>query len=242
MPIRKISTLPKPSDYDFRSDDTPQVGDLVQLSIDEGGDYNSTEVDYGEIREDIKELTLGSIDYATSAVSGSIYIASDADVVNGTDETKAVNPKQLVEYSDSATPYYTVKVNNTHNLTLPSQFTSNIAKFSEISMGSISHGLNNKTYTSVNSLLYTMNVNVLSNTTINFKLFVLDDYLFIYVDGVLKSSSHNYGNSNSPKILSFNISSGVRVIDIVKNDRGAGSNSFDLMGDIISDTVKFIKP
>jgi hypothetical protein len=105
-------------------------------------------------------------------------------------------------------------------------------------MGTIVHGHNNFYHPDKNSLLYTMNISVIQATTITFKLFAVDNNVYIYIDNVQADSSSIYSSRTSPKTLSFSLTPGEKTIQIVKNDEG-GDNAFELMGDIISSTVKF---
>ena len=138
--------------------------------------------------------------------------------------------------------FYTLEVAGANNYTTPSQFTGNIiSKSSEYSKGTISTGTNNKTYTSNNSLLYTMSVKVLANTTVTLYNYVNDDAFYVYVDGTLEYTGNtNYNSANSPRVVTFNLTTGNRKVQIVKNDSGGGSNSFDLLGDIIGTNVLFL--
>lgn len=137
--------------------------------------------------------------------------------------------------------FYTLEVAATHNYTTPSDFTGNaISISSEYSKGTISTGLNNKTYSHSNSLLYTMNVKVLANTTVTLYNYKNDDAFYIYVDGTLEYTGSNYDNANSPRVVEFVLTTGNRKVQIVKNDSGGGSNGFDLLGDIIGTNVLFL--
>ena len=137
--------------------------------------------------------------------------------------------------------FYTLEVAGANNYTTPSQFTGNIiSKSSEYSKGTISTGTNNKTYSSNNSLLYTMSVKVLANTTVTLYNYVNDDAFYVYVDGTLEYTGSNYNSPNSPRVVTFNLTTGNRKVQIVKNDSGSGNNSFDLLGDIIGTNVLFL--
>ena len=61
----------------------------------------------------------------------------------------------------------------------------------------------------------------------------------IYQDDVLLYTGSNYA-SNAPRVVTFGLTAGIRRIDIVKNDNGNGSNSFELMGNIVSTNERFI--
>lgn len=139
------------------------------------------------------------------------------------------------------TPFYTVEVGDKKDLSTPSEFTSDqvLSIHDEFSKGSIMTGGNNRRHAAFNSLLYTMNVNVLSDTTITMKLYRLDDHLYVYVDGVLQTSETNY-SKQVPIDVSFNLTAGNRKIEIVKNDAGLGDNGIDLVGNIISSNVLFL--
>ena len=142
------------------------------------------------------------------------------------------------------TAFYGVTVSNINNRTTPAQMRADRATanfygaWDEYSKGLINTGYDNSGYPSTNSLMYTMHVNVLQNTTITMYNFNNDDYFYIYQDDVLKYTGSNYG-SPTPRVVTFNLTAGIRRIDIVKNDTG-GSNSFELMGNIIGTNVRFI--
>lgn len=141
-------------------------------------------------------------------------------------------------------PYFNVMVDQRPGLTTPSEFTDasqdTLAEYKEPSYGSIATGYNNVNRTSVNSLLYEMSVNVLTETDIIQKLFAIDDDIYIYVDGVEEAKRVGHMSSaHDPIELSYTLTAGLHTISIVQNDVG-GSNELELMGDIISDTVQFV--
>jgi acetyl-CoA carboxylase carboxyltransferase component len=107
------------------------------------------------------------------------------------------------------------------------------------SKGSIDIPYNSYYYSSINSILYTMNVKVLSDTTITWYNYANDDYFYVYVDDTLEFTGANYG-SYTPRSVTLNLSAGNRKIEIVKNDSGSGSNRFTLFGNVISSTVLFL--
>lgn len=174
---------------------------------------------------------------ATTSAKGVAELATQSEVDARTDTQRIVTPAAL-----RSAPFYTVQVNNTHSLTIPSQFVGNIAEFEMLSRGSICTGTNSLTWPSVNSFLCSMTVDVSVNTLITFKLFAVDDSVYIYEDGVLKASRVGAGSwRDAPLTLSFTLSAGTRLVQIVKNDSGSGSNSCDLMGNIIGPNVHFVK-
>jgi microcystin-dependent protein len=138
--------------------------------------------------------------------------------------------------------FYTVEVAAANNYTTPSQFVGNvISTHDQYSKGFISTGTNNKTYTAYNSMLYTMNVKVLTDTTVTLYNYKNDDGFYVYVDGTLEfNGSANYNNTNTPREVTFALTTGNRKVEIVKNDSGSGSNGFDLLGNIISSNVLFL--
>lgn len=138
--------------------------------------------------------------------------------------------------------FYTVEVAAANNYTTPSQFVGNvISTHDQYSKGFISTGTNNKTYTAYNSMLYTMNVKVLTDTTVTLYNYKNDDGFYVYVDGTLEfNGSTNYNNTNTPREVTFDLTTGNRKVEIVKNDSGSGSNGFDLLGNIISSNVLFL--
>ena len=143
------------------------------------------------------------------------------------------------------TAFYGVMVSNNSSRTTPAQMRDDRANanffgaWDEYSKGWINTGSNNSGYSYTNSLMYTMHVNVLSNNTITMYNFNTDDYFYIYVDDVLQYTGSNY-SSGTPRVVTFALTTGQRRIDIIKNDSGGGSNSFELMGNIIGTNVQFI--
>jgi microcystin-dependent protein len=143
------------------------------------------------------------------------------------------------------TAYYGVMVSNDATRTTPAQMRADRANanfygaWDEYSKGLINTGYNNSGYPSTNSLMYTMHVNVLQNTVVTMYNFNNDDYFYIYQDDVLLYTGSNYASA-VPRVVTFGLTAGIRRIDIVKNDSGGGSNSFELMGNIIGTNVRFI--
>jgi hypothetical protein len=162
--------------------------------------------------------------------------------VNSND-TVAVTPKGVLDYvEDRIYPFYTVRTHPTNNLTLPSEFSAGFnSEFSLMSMGQITTGHNN-VYAYAKSVLFSMNLRVLSTTSYSFKLFSVDDYMFVYVDGALVANSQNFNNQTSPKNISFSIAAGNHLVQIVKNNRGGGDWDFDFVGDLVKQNSFFIKP
>ena len=143
------------------------------------------------------------------------------------------------------TAFYGVMVSNNAARTTPAEMRADrgnanfYGAWDEYSKGLINTGYNNVGYPSTNSLMYTMHVNVLQNTTITMYNWNNDDYFYIYQDDVLLYTGSNYASA-APRVVTFNLTAGIRRIDIVKNDSGGGSNSFELMGNIIGTNVRFI--
>ena len=143
------------------------------------------------------------------------------------------------------TAFYGVMVSNNGARTTPAQMradrvnTNFYGAWDEYSKGWINTGYNNNGYSSTNSLMYTMHVNVLQNTVVTMYNFNNDDYFYIYQDDVLLYTGSNYA-STAPRVVTFNLTAGIRRIDIVKNDSGSDTNSFELMGNIIGTNVRFI--
>lgn len=179
-----------------------------------------------------------------------IPFATDGEFTTGTATDKVASVKQIAdrnqEIIDTYGPaYYQVTVCSEHNFTLPSDFDTGtyVTDFEEYSRGSIRTGSNNLTYPSVNSILYSMNIEVLADaTTLQFHIHGLDDALYIYIDGVLQSSSTNYNNSNTPNDISFDLDTGTYLLQIVKNDSGGGSNHLDMSAKVIQENVRFVNP
>jgi hypothetical protein len=147
---------------------------------------------------------------------------------------------KVADLAGKTTPYYTVKVAAISNYRLPSDFTSPIATYKLISMGEIFTGNNDLMQYSGNSVLHEMTINVLNPTTLDFKLFRINANIYIYIDGVLKSSSSVYTSRDRPKDLSFSMVPGVYTLQIVANDPGVGVNSVNLAARVIGTDVLFV--
>lgn len=172
--------------------------------------------------------------------SNAITLKDDISVTNLSASSIKFDDGTLQSTYEKAA-FYTVEVAAANNYTDPSQFVGNvISTHDQYSKGFISTGTNNKFYTAYNSMLYTMNVKVLTDTTVTLYNYVNDDYFYIYVDGTLEYTGSNYDNTNSPRVVEFALTTGNRKVEIVKNDSGSGSNSFDLLGNIISSNVLFL--
>ena len=180
----------------------------------------------------------------TNKGTGPITVDRTIDQIN-------TNNKSIVtkEYVDANLPdipaFYGVMVSNDATRTTPAQMRADRANanfygaWDVYSKGEINTGANNSQYPSTNSLMYTMHVNVLQNTVVTMYNFNNDDYFYIYQDDVLKYTGSNYV-AGVPRVVTFGLTAGIRRIDIVKNDSGYGSNSFELMGNIIGTNVRFI--
>lgn len=143
------------------------------------------------------------------------------------------------ELAGKMTPYYTVQIASASNYTNPSQFVAPIATYKHISMGEIF--TNNATPYSANSVLYTMNIEVINDTTLDFKLFGVNTNIYIYLDGALKSSSTIYNNARTPKSLSFSVIPDTYSLQIVKNDTNGSVNNFlFLAAQVIGPDVLFV--
>ncbi len=137
--------------------------------------------------------------------------------------------------------FYTVEVADQNNYTHPAHFATTAVSIHDMySRGTIDIAHNSYYYSSVNSLLYTMNVKVLSNTTITWYNYANDDGFYIYVDGTLEYTSPSNAAQHTPRLVEVDLLEGNRKIEIVKNDSGSGSNRFELFGNVISSTVQFI--
>jgi hypothetical protein len=152
------------------------------------------------------------------------------------------------DIKSNAYPYYNVTIHGDNNLTLPTDFVvaGTLGKYREPSFGSIEKG---KTVhkTESNSMLFEMNVNVLSDTTITQDLIVLNRNLYIYVDGdynnpVYSLTSAALSNRGTSELVTWNqpLTAGFHSIQIVYNDQNGGDAEISLIGDIISDNVQFI--
>lgn len=109
MPIRKISTLPNISDYDFRSANIPEDDDLMQLSLNYTGDYNSAKMTFAELRDSLDIVnktdnqTINGVKTFTSIPKSSAIPSTDEDIVNKAYvDTYASAPQSMVEkYKDT---------------------------------------------------------------------------------------------------------------------------------------------
>ena len=153
--------------------------------------------------------------------------------------------------SNASYPYWNVTVDQRGNLTTVEEFTNSeqdtLATFREPSYGSVVNPQNATSAPSVNSLLYSMQVNVLEDTVINMSLFNVDDEVYIIAPDNVGSdevkfsrTSSIYDDPSNPLAVSFTLYSGLQTIYIVKNDALAGTNKIDLRGDIIGDKVLFV--
>ncbi len=168
----------------------------------------------------------------------------DEDDMVSNSATSLATQQSIKEYVKIyATPFYTVKIENANDLTLPSEFTGgNLAEYSLISMGSILREKDTRRHQS-NSTLYQMNVDVLQETTIRMDLFRIDDSIYIYDGSTLKASRETkYESDHTPLDFSFTLTAGEHLISIVINDYGDSSNECELAGDLISEYVRFIAP
>jgi len=141
-------------------------------------------------------------------------------------------------------PRWSVKVAAANNYTLPAQFVSPIAQFSLSTYGSIdfrsgSYGQ----YYANNSILYTMTVNSVGSQTKNLKLFSIDNWVYIYVGGVLVYSKYaNWQSQDAPINIPLNFVNGNNLVQIVWADIGS-IYALCLVGDIVDDiNVKFVSP
>ena len=169
---------------------------------------------------------------------------SNAAPVSGDHLTNKTYVDAEVAIVDVKQPaFYTVEVALPNDYTDPASFTSStvVTTYDIYSRGTINTGNNNNYHTSTNSLLYTMNVKALSDTTITLKNWARDDNFYVYINDTL-SSSHTgaFNSTGTPDDVQFTLSTGNNKIEIVKNDDGNGSNNFELLGNIISSTVEFI--
>jgi len=164
----------------------------------------------------------------------------------------------------NSAPHFNTRIADANNLTNPSQFANlnfnknsgeAIIEFKTPSYGSptVLHYDQNNYPMRYNSICWTMKVNVLSTTMINQLLSYVDDYLYIYVDGVLKNEatvlnqlSYGYDSGIVPfggtddEWYSYELLPGEHIIQYVYNDAGNGDQNFLMVGDIISDTVEFV--
>jgi hypothetical protein len=177
-------------------------------------------------------------------------LGGDLGVINIQAKQLANRDHWLKDYIDSkvadlagkTTPYYTVKVAAAPNYTLASQFTAPVAIYRLISMGEIFTGNNDLMQYYYNSVLHEMKIQVLNPTTLDFKLFRIDDNIYIYIDGVLRASSTVYSSRDRPKDLSFQVLPRVEpyTLQIVTNDAGGGINSVNLAARVIGTDVLFV--
>ena len=173
-------------------------------------------------------------------------ITVDRTIAQINTDAKSIVTKEYVDANLPDIPaFYGVMVSNNAARTTPAEMRADrvnanfYGAWDEYSKGLIHTGHNNSGYSSINSLMYTMHVNVLQNTVVTMYNFNNDDYFYIYQDDVLLYTGSNYASS-APRVVTFGLTAGIRRIDIVKNDSGGVSNSFELMGNIIGTNVRFI--
>lgn len=180
----------------------------------------------------------------------SIPYATDVEFDTGTATDKIASVKQIAdrntEIINTYSPaYYQVTVASENNLTTPTEVNAGtyVTDYEIYSRGSIFTGSNNLTHAAGNTLMFEMNIEVLEDsTTLQFHVSGLDDAVYIYIDGVLTSSSTGYTNANTPNDLSFDLDTGTYLLQIVKNDSGGGSNNFDMSAKVIQENVRFVNP
>jgi hypothetical protein len=241
MSTLKISEM-LPAQSVAGSEKVPVIkdGSNVSVTIDEirgvGGGVNSTIQTALDLKANLNSPTFtGNPESNATPVSGDhltnkTYVDAEVAVVDA-----KLDVKQPA--------FYTVEVALPNNYTDPASFTSStvVTTYDIYSRGSINTGNNNNFHTSTNSLLYTMNVKALSDTTITLHNWARDDNFYVYINDTLDSSYLGaIGSTGTPIDVQFTLSTGNNKIEIVKNDSGNGSNSFELLGNIISSTVEFI--
>tara|TARA_R110000851_G_scaffold11053_10_gene39234 strand:+ start:29358 stop:31085 length:1728 start_codon:yes stop_codon:yes gene_type:complete len=216
--------------------------DIQQFGMDVGPGLSALNASGGQtasIDLSSSEIGLKVTDDFQFDVSGRLTLNDNvsASSITFDDDTVLTTGKQ--------TAFYGVMVSNNQARTTPAEMRADrgnanfYGAWDEYSKGLINTGSNNVGYPSTNSLMYTMHVNVLQNTTITMYNWNNDDQFYIYQDDVLLYTGSNY-TSSAPRVVTFNLTAGIRRIDIVKNDSGGGSNSFELMGNIIGTNVRFI--
>ncbi len=192
-------------------------------------------------------VTLGNVSSVLDVCSDNLCFNSNVLDLEENIEVDSItfSDGTIIETFEKAA-FYGVTVSKVNNRTTPAEMRadrldSNFnGAWDMYTKGSIEDGINNKAPAARNSIMYTMNVDVINNTTITMYLFNLDDAYYIYVDDVLVDSYIGVYNSTDANERTFSLNAGRRRIDIVKNDYGGGSSYFTLMGNIIGTDVKFV--
>ncbi len=133
-------------------------------------------------------------------------------------------------------PKWNVTVCNANNLTLPSQFTTPIAEFSIPSFGSFcgTHLSIQNIWLYNNSTRFRMTVNSIGPTVKTLKLFAVDNWVYIYIDGVevyhYVGAAYQWDSPLASIPLSF--TNGDHIVDIVFADQG-GNAYLNIVGDIV---------
>ena len=216
-----------------------QNGNNVSVSVNEirgvGGESSTSVQAALDLKADIAGPTFTGNPQSNAAPASGDHLTNKTYV----DAEVAVVDAKL----DVKQPaFYTVEVALANNYTAPSSFTSStvVTTYDIYSRGSINTGSDNNYHTSTNSLLYTMNVKALSDTTITLRNWANDDDFYVYINDTLDSSYTLRNSTGTPRDVQFTLSTGNNKIEIVKNDKGNGNNRFELLGNIISSTVEFI--
>jgi hypothetical protein len=144
---------------------------------------------------------------------------------------------------DDIAPFWSVSVMDANNLTLPSEFTSPIAEFTDPSYGSInkSHSGYVNFWMYNNSVRFRMGVQAVTNITKTLKLFTVDNSVRIYIDeSEVYSCTTVYSSYESPLSVNLVLTAGNHTIDVVFNDQG-GAAHLNLVGDIIDNLSVYFR-
>jgi len=221
--------------YDNVPDATEAVKGIIQIASDAEATAGT---DIGKAITP-QQLKFYFDNYAT-------VFASNAEYLIGTSETKSATVKQIRDESREiiatySPAFYQLDISPTHNYILPSDFVDIQSTTDLYSRGMIETGVNNIWAYSVNSMLYSMNIKVTANATIDFKLYEVDDDMYIYIDGSLVDSNLGCG-AQIPVDMPVVLIPGEYLLQIVKNDSGGGTNRFTLHGNVIQPDIEFVYP
>ena len=151
--------------------------------------------------------------------------------------------KAVADSMKLRTPYYSVKVDQSGTLNSPSGFTNLLTEYRYPSYGSIMEPRNDlRNFDQTNSLLYSMKVCSAYSCTNTLKLFAIDDFIYIYINGALSWSYTNiFSSASNPVSVPISLPAGTSTVQIIKNDFGGMIRSIELLGDVVnSSNVWFV--
>jgi len=165
-------------------------------------------------------------------------------VPDGSTISYDLNGKLSIVNRVQVVPKWNVTVCNANNYTLPTQFVTPIAEFSIPSFGSFcgtAHAVQNM-WLFNNSIRFRMTVNSIGATVKTLKLFAVDNWVYIYIDGV---EVYRYVGIifqwDSPVAsIPLNFTNGDHIVDMVFADQG-GAAYLDIVGDIVDGTTVLFK-